>query len=61
LTAKLDEETARWKILSTQLKKSQEQLRHSKRHLDNLEKSKSDLDGKIEELNLYNESAVQFL
>jgi UDP-glucose:O-linked fucose beta-1,3-glucosyltransferase len=61
LTAKLDNGNSRWSLLNIQLKKSQEELRHSKRNLERLEKNKNDISNNINELNLYNESAASQL
>lgn len=58
LTGELDEVNAKFTLLNTQLKRSQEDLRHCKRRLDNLQKSRNFLLTQIEELNMYNESAV---
>jgi UDP-glucose:O-linked fucose beta-1,3-glucosyltransferase len=57
LTAKLDQETSRWNLLNAQLKRSQDDLRHAKRNMDNLEKMKTEVSTQIGELNLYNDSA----
>lgn len=59
LTEKLDSENARWNLLNSQLKRSQDDLRHAKRNLETLGKSKTEISNNIHELNLYNESAVK--
>ncbi|KAI8902852.1 hypothetical protein BC833DRAFT_571828 [Globomyces pollinis-pini] len=61
LTKKLDEETLRWSVLNNQLKRSQEDLRHSRRHYEALEKTKEEINTAIGELNVYNESAAHQL
>ncbi|KAJ3323692.1 Coiled-coil domain-containing protein 39 [Boothiomyces sp. JEL0866] len=57
LNTKLEEETNKYNMLNVQLKKSQEDLRHSRRQLETLEKTRNDIATNIRELNLYNESA----
>ncbi|KAJ3274245.1 Coiled-coil domain-containing protein 39 [Terramyces sp. JEL0728] len=57
LNNKLEEETNKYNMLNVQLKKSQEDLRHSRRQLEILEKTRNDIATNIRELNLYNESA----
>jgi coiled-coil domain-containing protein 39 len=57
LNSQLEQESSRWSLLTTQLKRAQEDLRHSKRGHESLEKAKNDLATQIAELNLYNDSA----
>ncbi len=56
LSLTLEESNTRFNLLSTQLKKSQDDLRHSKRKLDSLQKIKEGVLSSIEELTIYNES-----
>ncbi|KAJ3260491.1 Coiled-coil domain-containing protein 39 [Boothiomyces macroporosus] len=57
LNNRLEEETSKYNMLNGQLKKSQEDLRHCRRQLETLEKTRDDIATNIRELNLYNESA----
>jgi UDP-glucose:O-linked fucose beta-1,3-glucosyltransferase len=57
LTEGLEAVNSKFILLNTQLKKSQEDLRHCKRRLDTLQKDKHNILTVIEELNIYNESA----
>ncbi|KAI8910339.1 hypothetical protein EDD86DRAFT_138178 [Gorgonomyces haynaldii] len=57
LQTQLDEVNAKYNLLNTQLKRSQEDLRHCKRRLDNLQRQRDNVLTNIEELNMYNESA----
>ncbi|KAI8919782.1 hypothetical protein BC831DRAFT_99800 [Entophlyctis helioformis] len=61
LNKELEMQTARWTLLNNQLKRSQEDLRHAKRQLDTLTKTKDQIITNIEELNMYNESATHQL
>ncbi|KAJ3349807.1 Coiled-coil domain-containing protein 39 [Kappamyces sp. JEL0680] len=60
-TKKYDEQMNKWNTLNSQLKRSQEDLRQATRQLERLEKSKTELNTNIGELNLYNESATHQL
>eukprot|EP00842_Homolaphlyctis_polyrhiza_P005206 jgi/Hompol1/5687/HPOL_004624-RA len=57
LNKDLETQTSRWTLLNTQLKRSQDDLRHAKRQMDNLLKTKTSIIASIDELNMYNESA----
>ncbi|KAL2918440.1 hypothetical protein HK105_201841 [Polyrhizophydium stewartii] len=57
LNASLEVQTGRWTLLNNQLKRSQEDLRHAKRQLDVLMRTKESIIASIDELNMYNESA----
>ena len=58
LTKDSENQNAKWTLLNNQLKRSQEDLRHAKRQLENNTKTKNTIINNIEELNMYNESAV---
>ncbi|KAJ3295187.1 Coiled-coil domain-containing protein 39 [Borealophlyctis nickersoniae] len=57
LNSQLEEQTKRYTLLNSQLKKSQDDLRQSKRTMENLQKEKDTVIATIDELNLYNDSA----
>ncbi|KAL5037279.1 hypothetical protein BDV3_006797 [Batrachochytrium dendrobatidis] len=57
LNFELDQQSSRWTLLNSQLKRSQEGLRHAKRQLDQLTKTKESIITNIDELTMYNESA----
>lgn len=61
LNTKYEQQLQKWNTLNNQLKRSQEDLRQSKRQLDTLSKQKTELNTSIGELNLYNESAAHQL
>lgn len=58
LTKQFDASTAKFQLLTTQLKISQEDLRHCKRNTEALQKAKEIVTREIEDLTTYNESAV---
>ncbi|KAJ1562136.1 Coiled-coil domain-containing protein 39 [Cladochytrium tenue] len=61
LNAAHEEQSRKFNLLNTQLKKSQEDLRLAKRNLGNLQKEKEGVQENIQELNLYTESAISQL
>ncbi|KNE64716.1 hypothetical protein AMAG_10067 [Allomyces macrogynus ATCC 38327] len=61
LTASLEQVTANQQLLSTQLKRSQDDLRHAKRRLEVLTKEKAAVSEQIDDLNLYSTSAAHQL
>ncbi|XP_072033774.1 coiled-coil domain-containing protein 39-like [Amphiura filiformis] len=61
LTAIMDERNNTHNLLSTQLKRLQDDIRRVKRELDKTGSEKADLTSKIEELNLHNDSSQREL
>ncbi|KAJ3076829.1 Coiled-coil domain-containing protein 39 [Podochytrium sp. JEL0797] len=57
LNLQLEDLTKKFNLINAQLKKSQEDLRQSKRKMENLQKERDSITESIDELNLYTESA----
>ncbi|KAH6565481.1 hypothetical protein BASA62_007223 [Batrachochytrium salamandrivorans] len=57
LTGSLELQSSRWSLLNSQLKRSQDGLRHAKRQLDGCSKTKESIISNIQELQMYNDSA----
>ncbi|KAJ1334667.1 hypothetical protein BSLG_007822 [Batrachochytrium salamandrivorans] len=61
LTGSLELQSSRWSLLNSQLKRSQDGLRHAKRQLDGCSKTKESIISNIQELQMYNDSALHKL
>ncbi|KAI9007353.1 coiled-coil domain-containing 39-like protein [Gaertneriomyces semiglobifer] len=59
LNTALEEQTAKWNLLNGQFKKSQDDVRSCERKLEALERERMGVDDRINELNLYNDSAAK--